>query len=243
MKIGIVIVTYNIDTRIFILQVESIKRFCKDKDYTIQIIDNSSDEAKAESIRYYSNVHNVYHRRTNSGNADASRSHAFAANLSYQILKEQYNGFFYLDHDCIPVKDFSVEEILGDKIIAGVRSGTVINYFWPGCLMWNDTQIEAGLINFSPINELRADTGGGTYKIIEKYGMEKCIFFDEVGCENPHFANTPLYYFYMMIYRNTFIHFINASNWNPTENNESRLNSLIDITNNKIQENNERNSL
>lgn len=234
MKIGIVVITFNLDSRIFLLQMECIKRFCKDRDYTIEIVDNSDGEEFAEGIKHHAGEQSVNYRKVHSGNKDFSKSHSFAANFAYRMLKDSYDMFFYLDHDCIPVKEFSVERILEGGIMAGVRSGLKIDYFWPGCLMWNNLQIEQELINFNPINELRADTGGELYRVIDMYGKEMCIFFDEIGCENPDFNATPLYYFYMMIYKETFMHFLNASNWNPTEENEKRLSSLINIANNKI---------
>lgn len=235
MKVGIIIITYNLDARIFLLQIECIRKFCKDENYTIEVVDNSSNEEMAETIRHHAQEQEVNYKRTYSSFTNDSRSHSFAANLSYNTFKNVYDVFFYLDHDCIPVKEFSVLEMLGDSIIAGVRAGIKTFYYWPGCLIWNNTLIDKELINFNPNNELRLDTGGEFYKVIEKYG-DGCKYFDEIGYENPYFFNTPLYYFYTTIYKNTFLHFIGASNWMALEKNEERLNSLINITTNKINE-------
>lgn len=237
MKVGIVIICYNIDTRILILQLDAIKKYCTDEDYRIEIVDNSSIEEQAEAIKHYAKVYGLDYQRTKSSAQNDSWSHSFAANFSYERLKNDYDLFFYIDHDCIPLKKFSVKEILGDKIMAGVRSGPKLNYFWPGCLMWNNVEIDKSLVSFSPNNAMRLDTGGQLYRVIEKYGEDRCLFFDEVGCQNPYFLDTPLYTFYMMICNETFMHFINASGWNPTERNDQRLNSLINIATNKIAEN------
>lgn len=232
MKLGIVIITFNLDCRIFLLQIQNIKKFCTD-DYTIEIIDNSTNTELSEAIKYHASNEGVNYTKTDAGDNDPSTSHAFACNFSYSLLKDQYDYFFYLDHDCIPVKTFSVVEILGDKLIAGVLQGqAVTKYFWPGCVMWNN-KIEKRLINFDHNQRLRVDTGGKFHKIIDKYGYDKCILFDEIGCKNPYFEDE-FYYFYMMIYNKTFIHFINAANWRRVERNEERLNTLINITQNLI---------
>ncbi len=230
---GIVIITFNLDTRIFILQIESIKRFCLDE-YTIEVIDNSTNDELAEAIRYHAKEQNVNYRRTMPGDNDPSTSHAFAANISYGMLKDQYDYFLYLDHDCIPVKQFSVVEILGDKVIAGLLQGqSVTKYLWPGCVMWNNTKIDKSLIDFSHNSKLRIDTGGNFYKIIERYGYEEVILFDEIGCQNPYFQDT-FYYFYMLINNKTFIHFLNSSNWRKVDRNGERINTLLNITENLI---------
>lgn len=228
MKTGIIIITFNLDHRIFILQVESLQKFCKDE-FTIEVFDNSTDEEKAEAVRYHAERLGIIYKRTIPGTRDASQSHAFSANYSYLKLKESYDYFFYLDHDVIAVKDFSVVEILGDKVVGGMVHGWHgTKYFWPGCLMWNNNTINKDLIDFTPNHDMRTDTGGGTYKIIEEYGLENCIEFDEIGCENPLF-NTQPYNFYMMIYKQTFMHFLCASNWRNVSDNDKRLNTLMSI--------------
>lgn len=228
---AIVIITFNIDHRIFIFQIEAIKKFCTD-DYVIEVIDNSTNKEKSEAIKYHAGIQQVSYRKTEPGEIDSSHSHAFAANLSFKMLFEFYDYFFYLDHDCIPVKPFSVVDILGDYDAAGVVAGIDVKYLWPGCMMWNNKTVDRGLIDFTPSHEMRTDTGGGSYVLLERY---KCLFFDEIGCYNPHFANTKLYYFYMMIYNETFIHFLNGSDWNSTKYNDQRLNSLMNIANERIQ--------
>lgn len=243
MKIGIIVVVYNLNTRVFLLQMECIKKFCTDNNYTIEIIDNSTDNELSEAIKYHSSVMKLNYTRVRANNNDSSWSHSFAANFAYQRFENEYDIFFYLDHDCIPVKKFSIIEILRDYVIAGVEIGAHTKYFWPGCLMFNNTLISHNLVNFSPNGELRVDTGGELYKVIETHGRNKCLFFDEEGHGNPAFVNTPLYSFYMMIYNETFMHFINASGWNPTDRNEERLNSLINIVFDKIKNADEQNCI
>lgn len=231
MKLGIVIIVYNISSEITILQIEAIKKFCKD-DYAIVIIDNSSDPVIAKDIEYHATRLGVNYKKTYPMGLSGSLSHSFAANLSYSLLKGKYDYFAYFDHDLIPVKDFSVVDILGeDKIIAGVgQHGRT--YFWPGCLLFK----KMDEVDFSPNNTLRLDTGGELRLIIEKYGEEACIFFNEAYVNNTEYTGKT-YYYYAMINDSMFMHFVNGSEWNPVENNESRINSLLNIARHKIENN------
>lgn len=232
MKTAIVIIVFNLDHRVFLLQIEAIKKFCTDN-YVIEVIDNSTNLELSEAIKYHAQEQGVSYRKTNPVNADPSHSHAFAANLAYKILFEFYDYFFFLDHDCIPLKPFSVVNTLGEKTIAGVQVGIETKYYWPGCLMFNNKKVNRKYLNFNPIHHLRIDTGGQTYRIINQT-PDECIFFDEVGHYNEAFRDTELYYFYMVINEGTFMHFLNSSGWNPTERNEERINSLINIAQTKI---------
>ena len=232
MKVAVVVVVFNLDCRVFLLQMEAIKKFCTDN-YVIEVIDNSTDLELSEAIKYHAQEQGVNYRKTNPVNADPSHSHAFSANLAYKILFEFYDYFFFLDHDCIPLKPFSVVNTLGDKMIAGVQVGIETKYYWPGCLMFNNHKVNRRLINFNPIQKLRIDTGGLTYVIINQ-SPDECIFFDEVGHYNEAFRDTELYYFYMVINNGGFMHFLCASNWANMPDNDIRINSLINIANEKI---------
>lgn len=227
MKTGICIIVFNLEARVFILQIESIKKFCKD-DYVIEVVDNSTDQELSEAIKYHSKELEVRYRKTEPGNESPSRSHAFALNFAYQRLQDEYDLLAFFDHDLIPVKPFSAVEILGDKIMAGVTQGKNAKYLWPGCLFIENNLIDKDLVRFDPNNELRLDTGGELYKLIEKYGADQIGWLDEVGCLNPQVTEGN-YYFYLMIHGKTFIHFLNSSNWAKAENNESRISSLISI--------------
>lgn len=232
--LGIIIVTYNTLVDIFLLQIDAINKFCKD-DYRIEIIDNSHDLEKAEGIRYHSERLGLSYRKTFSRDSNGSDSHSFAANLSYNILKDTYDYLFYLDHDCIPIKPFSVSTILGDKLMAGIAQNVEHTYFWAGCFLFNNRKIEKDLLDFRPDNTLGLDTGGSLYKLIEHHTKESCLFFHEAYHQNPYF-NGRLYNYYSII-NEQFLHFINSSNWNGTENHTERINSLITVTKEIIQKN------
>lgn len=230
MKVGIIVITYNLPSEVMILQVEAIRKFCKD-DFEINIVDNSSELEFAEALRYHAGILGVNYRKTYASSKNGSQSHAFSANLSYQIYKEDYDILFYLDHDCIPVSVFSCKEILGEKLIAGLGQGSDKPYYWPGLVMWYNDKIDKSLVDFSPLPG--KDTGAGFYKIIEKYGKDQCIFFNESYHENQYYKS-PTYGHYSMLNNEMFLHFVGGSNWINLSDNGERLNSLINIVREKI---------
>lgn len=228
MKTGIVIICYNIRSEIFILQIECICKFCKD-DFTIEVFDNSTNLDMAEMIRYHADRLGVNYTKTFSTVGEGSQSHAFSANFSYQILKDKYNYYFYLDHDCIPITFFSVEEILHEKSYAGIAQKTP-TYLWPGCFMFNDL-MSGPFIDFSPDHKLGLDTGGGLHKLVSAHGKSSGVFFSEAYYQNQHYQK--IAYNHYSLINNTFIHFIAASNWANIEDNDARINGLIAIVKEK----------
>ena len=231
MKVGIIVITYNISSELFCLQIEAIRKFCKDDDYDIMIVDNSTDMRMAVGIQYHASQLKLAYRKTMASSSDGSDSHSFAANFAYSTLKDRFDVFLYLDHDCLPLKPFSVVEILGeDKIMAGIGQQEI--YFWPGCVMWRNDKIDKDLIDFSPDHQRHLDTGGGLSKVIDEYGKENCIFFNEVYEQNPNF--TGKYNYYALINDGMFLHVVNSSNWNGENNHEERINSMVNLIREKI---------
>ena len=233
MRVALVIITYNISAEIMLLQVSAIKKLCKDEDFTIIIVDNSSDTDKAQDLCYHSRLLGITYHKTFSSSINSSDSHSFSANLSYQKLKDHFDIMAYFDHDLIPMREFSVMETLGDNVIVGLGQGAKKKYFWPGCVMFDNTKIDHNIVDFSPNNEFGLDTGGNFYRIIEEYGEDKCIFFNETYHQNPHFISTQ-YGHYAMINDGMFMHFIASSNWVGLEDNENRINSLLNIAREKL---------
>jgi len=219
--LGIVIITYNC-SKLLRKQIERIQKHCKDS-YEIIVVDNSTNKQEIQAVKYISSLYKVIYLKTDASSRNGSGSHAFAANVSWQKYGKSYSHFLYLDHDCFPIKDFSVSEVLGDKVIAGIGQQKSKTYLWPGCLMF-----KSGLdIDFSVNHELGLDTGGNLYKIIEQ-APDDVIYFDEIHTENPEFTKN-MYNFYALINDGMFMHFINGSGWNNVGNQEERLNSLINI--------------
>jgi glycosyltransferase involved in cell wall biosynthesis len=218
-RTAIIIITYN-NSKLLRKQIERIERHCKDQ-YEIVIVDNSTNKQEAQAIKYICSINKCIHLKTDASSKNGSGSHAFAANVSWITYRKNYDYFFYLDHDCFPIKDFSVENILSDKIMAGIGQEKSKTYLWPGCLMF-----KAGLdIDFSTNHEHQLDTGGNLYKIIEQ-APDDIIYFDEVHKENPEFTKN-MYNFYSLIMDGTFMHFINGSGWNKVGNQDERINSLL----------------
>lgn len=217
--LGIIIITYN-KSCLINTQIQCIERFCKDP-YRIVIVDNSTDPQEAEAIRYHTQAHTYIKTVPTSGNG--SESHSFAANVSWNRFKDDFDTFFYLDHDCFPIRDFSIEEILGDKPLGGIGQQKSKLYFWPGCFMFRKQEE----VDFSYSHEFGLDTGGNTWKLIDKYGIENCAFLDEVSYQNPYFNKSN--YNYYSILGDKFLHFIGASNWQKSAHNQERINSLLNI--------------
>jgi hypothetical protein len=224
--IGIIIITFNIDVRVFLLQIEAIRKFCKDP-FEIRVFDNSDKKSMAENIRHHAGRLQVSYTRLKSGTKDPSQSHAFAANFASRSVTGM-DYILMLDHDCIPIKGFSIRSLTGEGFGGGLSQRKSVSYFWPGCFMWNTNKISLECIDFSPNHELGLDTGGMLYKMIEAYWGENFSYFDEVYAQNP--SQSGFYSHYSLLADETFIHFINGSNWNNQENDEQRINSLLNIT-------------
>lgn len=232
MKVGVIIIAYNIPTDIFVLQIGALKKFCKD-DYEVKLIDNSSDFNISADLEYHARELGISYKKTFASSHNGSDSHAFAANTAYNLFKDTYSYLFYIDHDNIPIAPFSVVDILGeDKVMAGIGQNEINTYIWPGCLLIANDRIDKTLVDFTPSHALTLDTGAGLRNIISTYGRDKIVFFGEEYHQNPNF--TGQYNFYTLIYKGTFMHFVNASGWNPVQGNGDRLNSLIDIAREKI---------
>lgn len=229
-KTIIIIITYN-NADLINRQVEYIRKFCKDE-FDIAIIDNSNKKEVIDAIMYYNNTLGCLYYKTRASTADSSQSHCFAANFAYDKFKDGYKYFAFFDHDLFPVVDFSVEKILNGKIMAGIVQEKSKKYFWPGCLLFDNSKIDQSIIDFSTNREFQLDTGGNLYKIVEKYNCDEFIFFNEQYFENPYFKKSR-YNFYSMINNGMFMHFINGSNWNNSEHHVERINSLLNILNEK----------
>ena len=226
-KVAILIVCYNAP-RLLVPQLEGLRRFCKD-DFDVVIIDNSTDKEAAAAIKYHGE--GCKYLKTNASSKMGSGSHSFAANLGYSKFSEGYDFQFWIDHDIFATKPFSVVEILGEKLMAGLGQEKSKTYFWPGCFMFNANEVKD--VDFSP--SLGLDTGGNTYNLIEKHGLENCVFFGEEYFENPHFrCENPKYNHYTVI-NDMFYHMVGGSDWEGVDRNEERLGSLLNILEEKTR--------
>jgi len=226
--LAIIVIAYN-NSDLTIPQINAMAEFSKDPYYLI-IVDNSTDEEQAKAIEWKASQHsNIKYVRVRAASVNGSDSHAFAANLAFNMFKDKYEYMFFADHDLFPVEPFSVKEIIGNQTMAflpQVRNGIV--YPWPGCLMFKVNDLTKNGIDMTPNVELGLDTGGNIYPIVSPDDIR----FNEVYEQNPLF-NKGLYNFYSII-GGTFMHFINSSNWNKSESNQERMNTLFEILRQKI---------
>jgi hypothetical protein len=189
------------------------------------VIDNSTDKQAIEGIKHHADRLGCKYIKTHASSKGGSQSHAFAANTGYKQIKDLYDYFCFLDHDNFPIRNFSVTHELGDKVIGGIGQNKAKTYFWPGCVMFKKDED----IDFNCNVEFGLDTGGNLYKMIDKHGLDKCLFFDEIYHENDQFNTVSQYNYYTTINKDMWLHFGNASNWNAIDRHEERINSLLNI--------------
>ncbi len=135
----------------------------------------------------------------------------------------------------------TMPETLKERLLAGIYQMREVNgekkvYLWPGALMINCAGLgdDKAMIDFSPAPGL--DTGGSLYKIIDKSIPDHIYFMDEEHHQNPDF-NKNQYSFYSMIYNQTFMHCIAGSNWCEQPHHKERINSLFNVLDGRIMEN------
>lgn len=243
-------------------QARCIKRFCKDKEYDILVIDNSNIETQRENIQQQCESLGVKYFKVESDiikpkRMAASDDHAFALKYAFNKFKDEYDYIFFLDHDIFPIKDFSVVELLklnteNKLIAAGLPQGSNKTFFWAGCFLLNMRDVDLSLIgNFSPIAGLGLDTNGDTHKLLEVYEKDRFCFFNEEFITNNHFlhiisnkqdevrqngggeVNDP-YKEYQLIANATFLHFRGGSNYVSCVLYAERMGSLFNVLNEKI---------
>ena len=201
--LAIIVIQFNTPNNVSELQKQAIEKFCLDK-YDLHIIDNSPNK--------------LPHNLTN-----PTESHSWALNFAKQNISINYDYTLYLDHDCIPIVPFSVFQTLNNYNVAGLpQVNNNINYFWPGCFMVSKSVNTD--FNFDFSHELKLDTGGGTRILFEN---ENCIYFSEKHLPINN-QITGYYTFYSFI-NDTFIHFINTSNWNIQKDNDKRIDLLCNF--------------
>lgn len=227
MQSAITTVTYN-NPDFLVRQIECIRKFCKD-DYDIVVIDNSTDKTAIDGIEHHAGEAKCRYIKTYATSHGGSDSHAFACNVGYDKIKNDYDFLFFTDHDSFAVKSFSIPEVLNGHIAGGLGQQKSKTYLWAGCVMFNNKDIDKSLVDFSCNHEIGLDTGGNLYKVCEKY---PCLYFDEVYVQNDEFNGR--YNYYSMINDSMFMHFVNGSNWAGAEKNVERINSLFNILSKKI---------
>lgn len=260
-KIAFLTIAFNVPEFIE-HQTRCIKRFCKDKQYDILIVDNSNIETCRKNIQQQCESLDVKYFKIESNivkpkKLDSSGDHAFALRYGFNKFKDDYDYVFFLDHDIFPIKDFSVAEFLklnteNKLIAAGLPQGSNKTFFWAGCFLLNMRGCDLNLIgNFSPIHALGLDTNGDSHKLLEVYEKDRFCFFNEQFIINNRFldiisnkqdevrqngggeVNDP-YKEYQLIANGTFLHFRGGSNYVSCILYGERMGSLFNVLNEKI---------
>ena len=228
-KNAVIIIAFN-NARLIDKMIYCIRLLCVDEPDII-VYDNGT--IPLDGLAYVSD--GIIYRRSLIPNYNPSDSHSNACHLEYRAFSKRYDKLLFLDHDCFPITKFSITEMVDTYLLAGVGQTKSKLYVWPGCVAFNCEALLGEKVNFSTDQELALDTGGHLYELIEKYGMSRCRFFDEISEENIFWRNQAHYQNYSLIKNGTFMHFINASGWNKeAENNHERIEVLFNILDGKL---------
>lgn len=219
MRTAVVIIAFN-DSRLIEKQLKLIDKFCVDCPDII-IFDNSNFQCINAAFK----SHHIYYNFMEGYYLNPSDSHSLAANTAYKMFAPNYDKILFLDHDCFPIKEFSINKILNGSHVAGLGQQKSKTYFWPGCVAFDVKKLNGFPVDFSTNQEYGLDTGGNLFYLFEKLGG---VCFNEQCIMNPYFT-VPPYNFYSTIHNGTFMHFTNASNWNKTPLNEQRIETLYKI--------------
>lgn len=238
MTSAIVIVVFEI-THFLEKQIHNFGTLCESDD--VIVVDSSKNLEWCHPIAKICKKKGAEYTKFTFPDNDPSVSHGAACNFAYARYAPEYDLMFFVDHDLIPVSVFDWESFMDGKAIAGVPhvknyEGVDYYYFWPGCAVINNLIVDKELVGFEPIglhkNNLRLDTGGPTYRIIEKF-PDQYAFFSERQV-NFNEDTSGKYPFYANILDGTFLHMINGSNWNnePEEEYNERVNKFLELVEN-----------
>ena len=226
----IITIAYN-HVKLIEKQIELVKRFGRDDDYRHVIVDNSPKRRVRKQIkqicaregvdyvcvpRYIDKL--ISHKLFGNG-----LSHGAAINwMFYHVLKyNQPESFALLDHDVLPLKDFSLRELLHSRDFYGVERNKGIGwYLWPGWSIFRYNIVEKCKPNFLPefVDGTYLDSGGGNYeRLYSKYSLDT-ISFPKVVTKRVRKTeglsrNDEIYHGDCLQYiGHTWLHIINGSN-------------------------------
>jgi glycosyltransferase involved in cell wall biosynthesis len=236
-KTGIITVAFN-SSKLIEYQIKCVKKYCTDNHEFI-VVDNSNNNDESEKIKNVCFENNIRFIRTNYDLTNSfnnpSNNHGMALNYVYKLLKNEFDYLLFIDHDLFPIKNFSVEEILGDNIIAGHEQIiSNIKYFWPGFIILSKLDEE---FDFTPVVGL--DTGGKLSSFIAKNANKSLTIKHKHVPIDLKIDNYYMHEFYDDLHNGTFMHFIKASNWCnvSAEIFNLRQNHLFGVLDNFIKEN------
>ncbi|SES92104.1 hypothetical protein [Thorsellia anophelis] len=148
-------------------QITQIQKHCQDIE--LLIFDNSKNEDQANEIKQHCITLGIfYYRLPRNKVKHPNRSHALAMNWIYaqfiQLKKPDYFGF--IDHDLIPLADFTIKPALQNKPFYGLLYGGGRETWqtWAGYTFFDRRNMENKKIDFMYHFQIALDTGGYNYE-------------------------------------------------------------------------------
>ena len=222
-----VIIVFNTDRYLL----EQIRLLQKHVTSDIAVIDNSNDFSISDKLKVICVENKVDYTKTAVNEGDFSKSHAFACEIAIGMYRNKADEILLLDHDIFPIKEFqkpSEEIILAGipqyrKTPQGAIEQHLFTYLWAGLLYINTKALQGIEIDIKPcvVADVFLDTGGGLYKLILG-NPERIVYFNE---QHQNMDDGSVY----SLIDNSWIHFINGSNWKQAEGHEERVNKLMSI--------------
>lgn len=216
----------------------TVAKFCGEP-YDFVVCDDSTDATASERIKAWCEGRAQFYRLpapTPDAQVGSLRA-VQAIQHAYEIVRDRYDRLAFLDHDIFPIRPFTFESVTQGAEFAGTaqsafppRIDDPRRYFWPGLLFFQNRPEYRPHIDLGGAPELGFDTGGGTWKMIERVGRDRCRFIAHSPVENPYFRGG-VYHWYPVYDDGGWIHFLNGSGWNwpESENQVERLSTLFHI--------------
>lgn len=242
----IVTVAYN-HAKLIEKQIELVKRYGKDENYRHVIVDNTPKGSVRNQIKSICEREGVdyvrvplyidkliSHRLFGNG-----LSHGAALNwMFYHVLMPNKPELFaLLDHDVLPLKEFSLKEKLGSRDFYGVERNMGSGwYLWPGWCIYKYDVVEKCKPNFLPVfvDGVYLDSGGGNYEhLFCHYSLNDIVFTDVV---TKRVKKTTGLHKHVDIYHgdclqyidHRWLHIINGSNCAQIPGKDEYVNYIID---------------
>lgn len=135
------------------------------------VANNSSHRGKRQEIRGLCKQHDIPHiDLPKNPEWNPCRSHGIAMNwIFYNVVRHlRLETFGFLDHDCFPLRPFSVVERLRRCDVYGLKFPSAkfseIWNMWAGFCFYRATSAQPVDMDFKPRVELGLDTGGGNWR-------------------------------------------------------------------------------
>ena len=122
-----------------------------------------------------------------------------------------------LDHDMFLINEFNLEEYMEDCDISGcLQERANVKYVWPGLTILDIAKTKEYEFDFLPCSTKgqMLDTGGGTYKIIDKLEFKPSYIEYPDSFEGIDLSTVDEGYGFELHLDQLFLHFRNACGWN-----------------------------